>query len=66
MVEGDTAKMVQVKYGVSDGTYYEITEGLTEGQEIVSGNYKAVSKGLEDGKKITKSGGDKSGEKDKK
>jgi HlyD family secretion protein len=66
VVQGDTAKMVRVKYGVSDGNYYEITEGLSEAQEIVSGNYKAVSKDLEDGKKIIKSSGDKSGEKDKK
>ncbi len=50
--EGDRAKMVQVKRGISDDSYVEITEGLTEGQEVVSGGYKAISRELEDGKKI--------------
>lgn len=58
VVEGDQVKMTQVKIGISDGNHWEITEGLTEGQEFVSGSYKAVNKELEDGKKITK-GGDK-------
>lgn len=57
-VEGDHVKTVPVKIGISDGNHWEITEGLTEGQEFVSGSYKAVNKELEDGKKITK-GGDK-------
>jgi HlyD family secretion protein len=30
----------------------EITEGLTEGQEAVSGTYKAINRELEDGKRI--------------
>ena len=59
VVEGDALKMAPVKIGISDGNHWEITEGLTEGQEFVSGSYKAVNKELEDGKKITK-GGDKS------
>ena len=59
VVEGDQVKMTPVKIGISDGNHWEITEGLTEGQEFVSGSYKAVNKELEDGKKITK-GGDKS------
>lgn len=46
-----------MKLGISDADYYEIVEGLTEGQEIVTGNYKAVNKELEDGKKIVKSSG---------
>jgi HlyD family secretion protein len=58
VVEGDQVKMTPVKIGISDGNHWEITEGLTEGQEFVSGSYKAVNKELEDGKKITK-GGDK-------
>ena len=59
VVEGDQVKMTPVKIGISDGNHWEITEGLVEGQEFVSGSYKAVNKELEDGKKITK-GGDKS------
>ena len=62
LVDGDKVKMTSVKIGITDGDYWEITEGLSEGQEFVSGSYKAVSKELEDGKKITK-GGEKGGEK---
>ena len=50
--DGDHAKMAQVKTGISDNDYFEITEGLSEGQEIISGGYKAVSKDLEDAKKV--------------
>ena len=59
VVEADKVKMAPVKIGISDGNHWEVTEGLSEGQEFVSGSYKAVNKELEDGKKITK-GGDKS------
>ncbi|HSI15814.1 MAG TPA: efflux RND transporter periplasmic adaptor subunit [Chthoniobacter sp.] len=58
--EGDHVKMIPVKTGISDSDYYEIVEGLTEGQEIVTGGYKAISKDLEDGKKVQFSG-DKKG-----
>ncbi len=54
VVEGDHVKMAPVKLGISDDNYWEITDGLTEGQEIVSGNNKAVNRDLEDGHKITK------------
>jgi HlyD family secretion protein len=50
--QGDRAKMVTVKRGISDDAYTEIVEGLTEGQEVISGGYKAISRELEDGKKI--------------
>ena len=50
--EGDHVKMVPVKYGISDANYYEITEGLKEGEEVVSGGYRAISRDLEDGKKV--------------
>jgi HlyD family secretion protein len=56
VVEGEQVKMVPVKIGITDGTHWEILEGLTEGQEFVSGSYKAVNKELEDGKKISKGG----------
>jgi HlyD family secretion protein len=54
VVEGDHAKMAPVKIGISDDNYWEITEGLAEGQEVVSGNFKAITRELEDGKKIRK------------
>jgi HlyD family secretion protein len=50
----DRAKMVPVKIGISDESYWEITEGLKEGDEVVSGGYRAIGKDLEDGKKIHK------------
>jgi len=56
VVEGDVVKMVPVKIGITDGNHWEIIEGLSEGQEFVSGSYKAVNKELEDGKKINKNG----------
>jgi HlyD family secretion protein len=54
VVDGDHVKMVPVKIGISDDNYWEITDGLTEGQEVVSGNFKAITRELEDGKKIRK------------
>jgi HlyD family secretion protein len=57
VVEGDRVKTVPVKIGICDDNYWEITEGLTEGQEVVSGGYKAISRDLDDGKKIRKGKG---------
>lgn len=54
VVEGDHVKMVPVKIGISDDNYWEVTDGLHEGEEVVSGGYHAISHDLEDGKKIVK------------
>jgi len=54
VVEGDHVKAVPVKIGISDDNYWEITDGLAEGQEVVAGGYKAISRDLEDGKRIRK------------
>jgi HlyD family secretion protein len=54
LMDGDHARMVPVKIGISDDSYWEITEGLEEGQDVVSGGYRAINKDLEDGKKIKK------------
>ena len=54
VVNGDHAKMVPVKIGISDDNYWEITDGLTGSEEIVTGNYRAISHDLEDGRKIKK------------
>jgi len=54
VVEGDHVKMVPVKIGISDDNYWEITDGLTNGQEVVSGGFRAITRELEDGKKIRK------------
>lgn len=68
LLNGDKAKMVPVKRGISDDSYSEITEGVKEGDEVISGSYKAVSRELEDEKKIRKGAaeGMKDKEKEKK
>jgi HlyD family secretion protein len=53
VVNGDHAQLVPVTSGVSDDGYYEIAEGLKEGDEVVSGNYRAI-RDLQDGKKVIK------------
>lgn len=63
VVDGDQVKMVPVKIGICDDNYWEITEGLKEGQEVVSGNFRAITRELEDGKKVRK--GPASGDKEK-
>jgi HlyD family secretion protein len=54
VVQGDQVKTVPVKIGISDDNYWEVTDGLREGDEIVSGGYRAISRDLDDGKKIRK------------
>jgi HlyD family secretion protein len=54
VIEGDHVKTVPVKIGIFDDDYYEITDGLKEGDEIVVGGYHAISHDLDDGKKILK------------
>lgn len=54
LADGDHAKMAPVKIGISDDSYWEVVEGLQDGQEVVSGGYRAISRDLEDGKKIRK------------
>ena len=40
VVEGNHVKTVPVKIGISDDNYWEITDGLKEGDEIVTGGYQ--------------------------
>jgi HlyD family secretion protein len=54
VVEGDHVKTVAVKIGIFDDDYYEIIDGLKEGDEIVTGGYHAISHDLDDGKRILK------------
>ena len=63
LMANDHAKMVPVKIGISNDDYWEVTDGLQEGQEVVSGGYRAISRDLEDGKRIRK--GPPPGEKEK-
>ncbi|RLD35319.1 MAG: efflux RND transporter periplasmic adaptor subunit [Bacteroidetes bacterium] len=43
------AKLTKVKTGVQDNTYIEITEGLAEGDKVITAPYRAVSKTLKNG-----------------
>ena len=52
--DGDHVKMVPVKIGIADDDFWEITDGLTEGAEVISGSSKAINRDLEDGKKVKK------------
>ncbi|NNM15101.1 MAG: HlyD family efflux transporter periplasmic adaptor subunit [Bacteroidia bacterium] len=52
VVDGGEVKMQVVKTGIQDNTYIEILEGLSDGQEVVSGPYRAISKTLNDGDDI--------------
>jgi len=54
VTDGDHVKMIPVKIGISDDSYWEITEGLQEGQEVVSGGFRAINRDLEEGKKVKK------------
>ncbi len=47
VVEDDLAKAIQVKTGIQSETHIEIVEGLSEGDEIVTGNFRAISQTLQ-------------------
>lgn len=64
--EGDHVKMIPVKIGISDDDYWEVTEGLKDDEEVVSGGPKAVNRELEEGKKIRIGKQEKSEDKEKK
>ena len=44
--------MKEVKIGISDNEYIEITSGLKQGDEVVSGPYRAISSELQDKSKV--------------
>ena len=52
--ENGTAKMVEVKTGISDFDNIEILSGVSDSTEVITGPYLAISKRLKDGEKIRK------------
>ena len=52
VLEGDHVKKFPVKRGISDDNYTEITDGLKEGAEVITGPYKALSRDLDDDTKV--------------
>jgi HlyD family secretion protein len=53
--EDGKVKMVEVKTGASDFERIEILQGLTEGQEVVTGPFFVLSRRLKDGDAVKKS-----------
>ncbi|MFZ4619694.1 MAG: efflux RND transporter periplasmic adaptor subunit [Bacteroidota bacterium] len=49
VVENGKVKMVPVKRGINDEGYVEISTGISQDLEVVSGSYKAINRDLEDG-----------------
>ncbi len=52
VVDKGSAAMKEVKIGISDNEYIEVTSGLKEGDEVVSGPYRAISSELQDKSKV--------------
>jgi HlyD family secretion protein len=52
-VEGGKAIAKQVKTGIQSEELIEILEGLSEGDEVVTGSYRAISKDLQNGAVVT-------------
>ncbi len=52
VVSGDTVGVREVKTGVQDNDYIEVTSGLKEGETVVTGPYSAISRKLKAGSRI--------------
>jgi HlyD family secretion protein len=52
LADKGTVAMKEVKIGISDNEYIEVTSGLKEGDEVVSGPYRAISSELQDKSKV--------------
>ena len=66
VVSGDTVGVREVKTGIQDNDFIEITSGLQEGEMIVTGPYAAVARKLKGGTRIVVTDKNKSDAKDKK
>ena len=52
LADGDVARLVRVETGIADRDDIEITSGLEDGQEIITGSYRALTRDLKDGSDI--------------
>jgi HlyD family secretion protein len=61
LIKNNKAKSAEVKTGISDDNYIEVTSGLKGGEKVVSGSYRAISRELNDGVvvKVENQGNDK-------
>lgn len=46
VVEDGKARMIEVKTGIQDNTYIQITSGLEEGRQVITAPYRAIAKRL--------------------
>ena len=53
VIEGGKAVARAVKTGIQSDELIEVLEGVTEGEEVVSGSYRAISRDLENGAVVT-------------
>jgi HlyD family secretion protein len=53
VIESGQAKARAVKTGIQSDELIEVTEGLSEGEEVVSGSYRQISRDLVNGAMIT-------------
>jgi HlyD family secretion protein len=49
---GETVKMVPVETGIGDTMHMQITSGVKEGDEVVSGPFSVITRSLKDGAKV--------------
>jgi HlyD family secretion protein len=52
VVEDGFVKMRPVKVGISDDNYYEVIEGVSLGEEVITGPFKILSRTLKDGDQV--------------
>lgn len=64
VVSGDTVGIRDVKTGIQDNDYIEITQGLQEGETVVTGPYSAIARKLKGGMRIREKEKEKEKEKE--
>ncbi|NNC83872.1 MAG: efflux RND transporter periplasmic adaptor subunit [Flavobacteriales bacterium] len=52
ILDGGEAELRVVETGIQDNRYIEIKEGVSEGEQIITGPYATVSRSLEDGDEV--------------
>ena len=61
VIEGGTTVARQVTTGIQSESHIEIVDGLSAGDEIVTGSYRAISKDLRNGSPVIVGDGDEEG-----
>ncbi|WP_037317435.1 efflux RND transporter periplasmic adaptor subunit [Salegentibacter sp. Hel_I_6] len=56
--DGEEAQLRKVTTGIQDDSNIEITEGLTEGETVITGPYNTVTKSLKEGDKVEVNNGE--------